>query len=581
MTRRMLQMFVVLVLVATAGSNHRVLAQTPTPVAERFASDSAPMGYTGNEDLVFRTLNEFWTAEFENRSQRYTSPGVIQVTTIITTPCGRMYPEEENAGYCPRDNTIYLFPRYMKTQSQEIGDYAPFTIIGHEWGHHVQTMMGIPRIESKPFELQADCFSGAFMAYVEDHRLLDDGDFMEAIVNTLESGDPLGLPSDAGDAHGTSEERVKALMKGYGGGIEKCGVPPLTGIPTPAQVVDRNPPMPPLTPTPNSDFPGPTLAPRLPTALPLAHANCFGIVDDGPMTFDQLVGRFSGFPDASARLQGWGWQASAYRQFGCAGPPEGDAGWIDISVHGFANAASAQAAADYFAAARQDGTSLRRADGPGVGDYSIALVGPATNGKEFTIYATRGPWLVRVTGVSPSGIPFMNVRTVAIDVLDAQGMSGVPSVPPASASTSSIPSQSSETYLPNSPNLNNAACFRTHSRGSISYGDVREAFARTNAGAGAAETYGWQDGAWVVFICDDPPFGRARQLDVSIHQFRDASAAQQASSAVKAFQMPGDHESRACDTVGSLVICVSGYADTGSPLSDVYFVLNQVVASAK
>lgn len=194
MTKRVLQMLVVLVLVATAGSANRVLAQTPTPAAERFASDSAPVGYTGNEDLVFRTLNEFWTGEFNDRGQRYTSPGVVQVERIITTPCGRMYPDTENAGYCPGDNSIYLFPQFMETQRLEIGDYAPFTIIGHEWGHHVQTLLRIPRTDSKPFELQADCFSGAFMAYVEDRRLLDDGDFMEALISTLESGDPLGLP---------------------------------------------------------------------------------------------------------------------------------------------------------------------------------------------------------------------------------------------------------------------------------------------------------------------------------------------------------------------------------------------------
>jgi len=300
------------------------------------------------------------------------------------------------------------------------------------------------------------------------------------------------------------------------------------------------------------------------------------------LNFSQLLDRFSSFPDATARLQGWGWQASAFRQFGCDGPPEGDAGWIDISVHGFSTAGSAQEAADYFAAARLEGTDLRRVDGPGIGDYSVALGGPASNGTEFTIYATRGPWLVRVTGVSPSGIPFMNVRAVATDVLNAQELGGMPSgVPPVAEIPPPDPAISSANYLPDAPSVNYATCFRTQSRGSYSAREVDEAFAATGIGESATASYGWRDGAFIVFLCEDPPFGHARQLDVVIHQFRDDTAADHVLPYVDGFFAAGDHASRACNTAGAMVICVTGYADTGSPLSDVHFVLNQVVASAK
>jgi hypothetical protein len=493
-----------------------------------------------------------------------------------------MYPEEENAFYCQADETVYLFPAFMDAVEKEIGDYAPFTIIGHEWGHHVQFLANAPYNDSKSYELQADCLSGAFMDYVETRRLLDAGDFLEAIIMSGATGDDasagaMGLPVDSDDAHGTSEERIKALVKGYGGGISRCGLSlgSAGGSTTPPVVTETS--RGPSEPEHDDNLP----APRLPTLLPLAHASCFGIVDGGSLTFTELLDRFSGFPDAAGRLQSWGWQSSAYRQFGCDGPPEGDAGWIDVSVHGFSSAGSAQEAADYFAEARLDGSSLRRADGPGVGDYSVALIGPASNGTEFTLYATRGPWLVRVTGVSPSGIPFMNVRTVAIDVLEAQEIGGMSSAPPATDAPPSVPSLSSEAYLPSSPSLNYAACFRTHASGTYTRSDLASAFGRTRFGEGAVDTYGWQDGAYVVFRCDDPPFGHARQIEVLIHQFRDASSAQQIEGAVKAFHVPGDHESRACDTAGTLVICVSGYAETGSPLSDVYFVLNQVVTATR
>ncbi|MEZ4564780.1 MAG: hypothetical protein R2853_18775 [Thermomicrobiales bacterium] len=294
------------------------------------------------------------------------------------------------------------------------------------------------------------------------------------------------------------------------------------------------------------------------------------------MTFSQVLDRFSGIPDASTRLQGWGWQDSAFRQFGCDGPPRGEAGWIEVNVYGFGSASAAAEAVDFFAAVRLDGSPLHYAEAPVVGEAAVALTGPASNGTEFTIYASEGPWLVRVTGVSPSGNPpVANVRDVAAAVLNAQqttdATSGpVPNVP------QSPPNRPSSSYLPSAPEVPHADCFRTQGSGPNRYQDVAAAFARAGAGPDAIETYGWQDGAWIVFTCGDPPPGRAHQIDVSIHQFRDAPSARQAASVVENFQTPGAHESRDCGVTGPLVICVTGYARSGMPAADVRFVLNQV-----
>ena len=54
---------------------------------------------------------------------------------------------------------------------------------------------------------------------------------------------------------------------------------------------------------------------------------------------------------------------------------------------------------------------------PAIGDHAAVLSGPATNGKEFTLYVSEGPLVLRVTGVSPSGIPFINVLSVAQAIL--------------------------------------------------------------------------------------------------------------------------------------------------------------------
>jgi hypothetical protein len=122
-----------------------------------------------------------------------------------------------------------------------------------------------------------------------------------------------------------------------------------------------------------------------------------------------------GSDEARSLLQSWGWQAGVNRTFACDTPPNGEAGWIDISLHLFDDAASAQQAVDYFAAIRAEGTVLIPAAAPAIGDHATALSGPASNGKEFTLYVSHGPG----DRVSPSGIPFTNVLTVVQSILAA------------------------------------------------------------------------------------------------------------------------------------------------------------------
>jgi hypothetical protein len=203
--------------------------------------------------------------------------------------------------------------------------------------------------------------------------------------------------------------------------------PPRTATPVPTSTPLPTPtPLPTatliLTPTPSpSPTPAPTaVPPLLPESLPLAHAACFRIEDDGTYAFDELSNRLGGTNDAATKLDEWGWQASSYRVFACNNPPEGEVGRVEINVHRFRDAISAQQAVDYFAAIRADGTLLIPGPTPPLGDYGVSLGGPTSNGSEVTIYVSEGPLLIRVTGVSSNGIPFMNVLAVAQAVFSAQ-----------------------------------------------------------------------------------------------------------------------------------------------------------------
>jgi hypothetical protein len=161
----------------------------------------------------------------------------------------------------------------------------------------------------------------------------------------------------------------------------------------------------------------PATAPLLET-LPLDHAACFSVADEGAMDVPAVVERLATDTGASSTLQALGWQGGIYRQFTCK-PPAGRVGWVDISVHRFPDAGSAAEAVTYFASSRAESMDLQPVPAPSIGDSSAALAGPAVNGTEYSLYVSGGPLLYAVTGVAPdSGSdPHADVEAIAAALL--------------------------------------------------------------------------------------------------------------------------------------------------------------------
>ncbi|MFT4038269.1 MAG: hypothetical protein QM692_08835 [Thermomicrobiales bacterium] len=134
-----------------------------------------------------------------------------------------------------------------------------------------------------------------------------------------------------------------------------------------------------------------------------------------------MVDRLGGERAAGPRLRDWGWQGMRYRTYACDKPPKSGFTRAEVNVHQFATAQDAREAADFFGDARASGTSLMVEKGGAVlGDYAVVVAGPVQDGKEFTLYIADGSRLIRVTGVSTSGIPFIDVRQIALDTLGNQ-----------------------------------------------------------------------------------------------------------------------------------------------------------------
>src|SRR5262245_30180220 len=198
--------------------------ETATPAPHTYHG-SGEHPYQGSFADLASAIDAYWADVFHEAQRQYWSPDIVNVEREISTGCGVIAPEP-NAFYCPPDQTIYLVPQFLQDQARLFGDYAPIAVLSHEWGHHIQNLLGIVGPTSKAFELQADCLMGSFTRHADESGLLDYGDFLEALDSAIDAGDPAFLPEDAPGAHGRPEDRVKDLTKGYGGGpVTGCTLP--------------------------------------------------------------------------------------------------------------------------------------------------------------------------------------------------------------------------------------------------------------------------------------------------------------------------------------------------------------------
>jgi predicted metalloprotease len=195
--------------------------------------------YRSDIDVTIQTLNQFWAATFpEVFGKEYSPPTRVYAYDPGAgdegLPCGPDGPPgSKNARYCLLIDTIqWDEPGLILPFYNEIGDFAALFMIAHEWGHSVQGRLGIltgPYV-TKAKELQADCFAGAWAAYMEQEPLLPDstrvfleqGDIDEATLGLFAARDSIGTPWLDPQAHGSGNQRIRAFNDGLDGGARRC-----------------------------------------------------------------------------------------------------------------------------------------------------------------------------------------------------------------------------------------------------------------------------------------------------------------------------------------------------------------------
>jgi uncharacterized protein len=148
--------------------------------------------------------------------------------------------------YCPADEKVYVdlgFCDELKRRFGAPGEFAQAYVLAHEFGHHVQKIIGIegkvrqleganPQMAnalSVRMELQADCLAGVWAHSTEQRGLLDPGDVQSALGAAAAVGDDhiqqmsRGRVQPETFTHGSSEQRMSWFRKGLNSGsIASC-----------------------------------------------------------------------------------------------------------------------------------------------------------------------------------------------------------------------------------------------------------------------------------------------------------------------------------------------------------------------
>jgi predicted metalloprotease len=223
----------------------------------RSFKDIPPLGGTGTTSpdpdanlkefvaFVVADVQASWTKAFQTAGETYAPTTLVLFEQATQSGCG-FASSQTGPFYCPTDRKVYLdlgFFRQLRDRFGAPGDFAQAYVIAHEFGHHVQNVLGISddvrrEQEGNPdranelsilLELQADCLSGAWAHSAEQRKLLEEGDLEEGLAAAAAVGDDRIQKEATGRidreswTHGSSEQRMTWFKRGFArGAIAAC-----------------------------------------------------------------------------------------------------------------------------------------------------------------------------------------------------------------------------------------------------------------------------------------------------------------------------------------------------------------------
>jgi predicted metalloprotease len=202
-------------------------------------------------DLITNSVQNYWAQAYEQQQgQSYQDIKTVKYSGQTDSACGTAS-SAMGPFYCPNDRLVYIDKSFMDEMLQgqlgaKGGPFALAYVIAHEYGHHVQDLLGIlgqirtqqgEKSDSVKTELMADCLAGMWAkdaqqtkdaqgnAIIEE---LTQDDISRAIDAAQAVGDDRIQKQSSGRVnpeawtHGSSEQRVHWFNVGLKEGTLKA-----------------------------------------------------------------------------------------------------------------------------------------------------------------------------------------------------------------------------------------------------------------------------------------------------------------------------------------------------------------------
>ncbi len=201
---------------------------------------------------VENSLYDYWSVALPEATGTRFAPATVRTFSgAVSTACGQAT-SQVGPFYCPPDQTIYLDTSFFQQVLQGAlggpdGAFVEPYVIGHEYGHHIQNLLGTmsrvqtqqgPRSDAVRLELQADCYAGLWARAATSTEDADgnvliteisEQDIQQAVAAAEAVGDDRiqqktqGQVTQESWTHGSAASRVRWFTTGFrSGDLQAC-----------------------------------------------------------------------------------------------------------------------------------------------------------------------------------------------------------------------------------------------------------------------------------------------------------------------------------------------------------------------